>query len=167
MSDQYIGEIRMFAGNYAPVGWMLCQGQILPIDQNAALFQLIGTTYGGDGQQTFALPNLSSRVPLHPGSGFILGQTGGSETVTLNTQQIPSHSHTPTCDNNPGSAADPTGAVWAGEAGTGYAVGTAANANPNAGVIGRTGGSQPHDNMIPYLAINFIIALNGIFPSQS
>src|ERR1700692_4325695 len=104
MSQPFVGEIRMFGGNFAPLGWMFCEGQLLPISENETLFNLIGTTYGGDGQNTFALPNLQSRVPVHVGSGFALAQTGGAETVTLTTQQIPSHSHVPQCASGPGIA---------------------------------------------------------------
>jgi microcystin-dependent protein len=167
MSQPFIGEIRMFAGNFAPVGWSFCNGAIIPIDQNDALFNLIGTTYGGDGQTTFALPDLQSRVPVHVGPGFALGQTGGAETVTLTTSQIPAHSHAPLCNSGPGNQQDPTNGIWASpSSGTIYS--SAAPATPmNAGAVGSSGGSQPHDNMIPFLVINFIISLFGIFPSQS
>src|SRR5437763_3990474 len=113
MSSPFIGEIRMFAGNFAPVGWAFCNGAILPIDQNDALFNLIGTTYGGDGQTTFALPDLQSRVPIHVGPGFALGQSGGVETVTLTTNQIPAHSHLPQCSPNAGSQSGAQDGVWA------------------------------------------------------
>src|SRR5215471_8680210 len=113
MSGPVVGEIRMFAGNFAPAGWSFCNGALLPIDQNPTLFQLIGTTYGGDGQTTFALPNLQSRVPVHVGPGFALGQSGGAETVTLTTSQIPAHSHVPQCNSAAGTAAGPGGNVWA------------------------------------------------------
>src|SRR5437016_2080944 len=112
MSSPFIGEIRMFAGNFAPVGWAFCNGAVIPIDQNDALFNLIGTTYGGDGQTTFALPNLQSRVPIHVGPGFALGQSGGVESVTLTTSQIPAHSHVPLCNSNPGNQQGPGGGVW-------------------------------------------------------
>jgi microcystin-dependent protein len=166
MSSPFIGEIRMFAGNFAPVGWAFCNGAILPIDQNDALFNLIGTTYGGDGQTTFALPNLQSRLPVHVGPGFALGQAGGSETVTLTTSQIPAHSHVGQGSSDPATAVSPAGGVWA--------TGTAPQYSPLAGAvtmspaaIGSTGGSQPHDNMHPFLVINFILSLFGIFPSQT
>jgi len=177
MSSPFIGEIRMFAGNFAPVGWALCNGAIIPIDQNDALFNLIGTTYGGDGQTTFALPDLQSRVPIHVGSGFVLGQTGGTESVTLTTQQIPVHSHVPLAGSGlggNGASNTPNGTFLADEAITGnitptpFAYTTAAPATPlSPSAIGPAGGSQPHDNMIPFLCINFIIALFGIFPSQN
>src|SRR5579859_6106969 len=109
MSSPFIGEIRMFAGNFAPVGWAFCNGALMDIAQNDALFNLIGTTYGGDGQTTFALPDLQSRIPVHVGPGFALGQTGGVETVTLTTNQIPAHSHVPTCLGAPGNLSNPAG----------------------------------------------------------
>ena len=119
MSSPFIGEIRMFAGNFAPVGWAFCDGALIPISENDALFNLIGTTYGGDGQSTFALPNLQSRVPMHVGQGFALAQTGGVETVTLNTSQIPSHSHVPLA-NAAGSQTTPSNGVWAGSTSNQY-----------------------------------------------
>ena len=168
MSNPFVGEIRMFGGNFAPAGWMLCQGQLLPISENETLFNLIGTTYGGDGQSTFALPNLASRVPVHQGPSFILGQTGGVESVTLTTNQIPSHTHQATGYPVAGNSASPTGTRWASSADTAinpYAA-PPGDTTMNAGAIGTDGGSQPHDNMLPFLAINFSISLFGIFPSQ-
>ena len=166
MSQPFVGEIRMFAGNFAPVGWAFCQGQLLAISENETLFNLIGTTYGGDGQNTFALPNLASRVPVHVGPGFALGQAAGAETVTLTTSQIPAHSHVPQCFSNPGNLASPAGGVWANTNPT-----TIYDNNPPTNAmaptaLGSAGGSQPHDNMIPFLVINFIISLFGVFPSQ-
>ena len=168
MSQPFIGEIRMFAGNFAPVGWSFCNGAIIPIDQNDALFNLIGTTYGGDGQTTFALPNLQSRVPIHVGPGFALGQSGGTESVTLTTSQIPAHSHVPLCFATAGDSDKPDNNFWAGATGTTIYD----NTNPPsigmaAAAVASTGGSQPHDNMIPFLVINFILSLFGVFPSQS
>ena len=166
MSGPFVGEIRMFAGNFAPAGWSFCNGALVPIDQNPTLFQLIGTTYGGDGQTTFALPDLQSRVPVHVGPGFALGQSGGVETVTLTTSQIPAHSHVPQCSNAAGTQAGPGGAVWAVAQSNIYSdVAPTLGMAPQA--IGSAGGSQPHDNMIPFLVINFIISLFGVFPSQS
>ena len=168
MSSPFIGEIRMFAGNFAPVGWAFCNGALIPISENDALFNLIGTTYGGDGQNTFALPNLQSCVPVHVGPGFALGQSGGAESVTLTTSQIPAHSHMPLCNSNAGTAAGPAGNVWAvpNPSVTIYSdVAPSLAMDPAA--VGLTGGSQPHDNMIPFLVINFIISLFGIFPSQT
>ena len=169
MSQSYIGEIRMFAGNFAPAGWALCAGQLLAISENDALFNLIGTTYGGDGQTTFALPDLRSRVPMHQGSGHVLGEMGGVEAVTLTTSQIPAHSHIAQA-SSAGSATSPSGGVWANSPALQFA--PVSPAPPplvamNAGVMAASGGSQPHDNMLPYLAINFIISLFGIYPSQS
>jgi microcystin-dependent protein len=171
MSQPFIGEIRMFAGNFAPAGWMLCQGQLLPISENDALFTLLGTTYGGDGQNTFALPNLSSRVPMHQGTGpglstRILGESGGTESVTLTTNQIPNHSHPALCvgGTNTGSAASPGGNVWASQASVAVYANQPPADNMAPGAAAPTGGSQPHDNMIPFLPINFIISLFGIFP---
>jgi microcystin-dependent protein len=166
----YVGEIRMFGGNFAPNGWMFCQGQTLAISENETLFQLIGTTYGGDGQSTFALPNLSSRVPVHQGGGFTIGEAGGVETVTLTVNQIPTHTHQATGYAVAGNSASPTGTRWASSADTAinpYGLPAAADATMAAAAIAIEGGSQPHDNMIPYLAINFIISLFGIFPSQN
>src|SRR5581483_8504084 len=153
----YVGEIRMFAGNFAPAGWAFCQGQTLPISENETLFQLIGTTYGGDGQETFNLPNLASRVPLHMGNGgggsYIIGEAAGSESVTLTTSQIPVHSHPPLCLNTNGGNSAPTGALWAQTAAAPYANVTPATAMA-ANAVGNAGGSQPHDNMVPFLCIN-------------
>jgi len=156
----------MFAGNFAPAGWSFCNGALIPISENDTLFNLIGTTYGGDGQSTFALPNLQSRFPMHVGPGFTLGQTGGAETVTLNLSQIPAHSHVPLCLSTDGSAGTPANDLWAASSINQFSnVAPTLAMNPVA--IGMTGGSQPHDNMIPYLAINFILSLFGVFPSQT
>jgi microcystin-dependent protein len=181
MSSPYVGEIRMFGGNFAPVGWALCQGQLMPISENEVLFNLIGTTYGGDGQSTFAPPNLQSRVPMHAGTNagitYQLGEMAGSESVTLTVNQMPGHSHVPMAKSAPGTAAvsAPGGNIFADEV-----VPTAPNPMvfaylppdgnqktfaPNA--LGASGGSQPHDNMLPFLCVNFIISLFGIFPTQN
>jgi microcystin-dependent protein len=166
MGTPYVGEIRMFAGNFAPAGWMLCQGQLLPISEYDVLFNLIGTTYGGDGQSTFALPNLQSRVPVHQGSGFVLSQNGGEETVTVTISQIPAHTHVPQANSGTGAQASPAGNLWANSANLPYSS-NAPSASMDPAAIGLTGGSQPHDNMIPFLAINFIISLFGVYPSQN
>lgn len=156
----------MFAGNFAPAGWAFCNGALMPISENETLFTLIGTTYGGDGQSTFALPNLQSRVPVHVGPGFALGQSGGAETVTLTTSQIPAHAHVPQAATTGGQNAPPNNVWGPGGAVNLYAQGPASLAmNPSA--IGGAGGSQPHDNMLPFLAVNFIISLFGVFPSQT
>ena len=177
MGEPYIGEIRMFAGNFAPAGWMFCSGQLLPISENDALFNLIGTTYGGDGQTTFALPNLQSRVPIHMGQGsglsnYQLGEIGGVETVTLTTQQMPSHTHAAGCGDVAGGGqnANPANAIWHISDVLQYA--NPATSGPPTGVMKNTaislvGGSQPHDNMLPYLALNYIISLFGVFPSPT
>src|SRR5579872_5758301 len=158
MSSPFIGEIRMFGGNFAPAGWAFCDGSLIPISENDTLFNLIGTTYGGDGQTTFALPNLQSRVPVHVGPGFALGQSGGVETVTLNVNQIPLHSHTPLGFGTAGSQPSPLNGIWAGSSPSLNSYTTTAPGSPFSNdAIGFTGGSQPHDNMIPYLCVNFIL----------
>ena len=159
----------MLGGNFAPAGWAFCNGALMPISENETLFNLIGTTYGGDGQSTFALPNLQSRVPVHVGPGFALGQVGGTESVTLTTNQIPSHSHIPQANSASGSSADPTNGFWATNADTAVSEYTTApdGSLMNVSALDAAGGSQPHDNMIPFLAVNFIISLFGIFPSPS
>ncbi|MBR0757584.1 phage tail protein [Bradyrhizobium jicamae] len=167
MSQPFVGEIRMFGGNFAPVGWMLCQGQTLPISGNEVLFQLIGTTYGGDGQSTFNLPNLQGRLPMHQGSSFVMGQSAGVESVTLTTQQLPVHSHALSASLNNATSSTVAGNV-VGVVGATQIYREVAAASPMAAqACTPTGGSQPHDNMQPYLAINFIISLFGVFPSQT
>jgi microcystin-dependent protein len=165
MSSPFVGEIRMFGGNFAPQGWAFCDGALMAIDQNDTLFQLIGTTYGGDGQTTFALPNLQSRIPLHSGSGFTLGQTGGVETVTLTTNQIPAHVHVPQANSNAGTQSSPSGGVWAQSTLNQFSS-AAPSVSMAPAALGLSGGSQPHDNMMPFLAVNFILSLFGVFPSQ-
>jgi microcystin-dependent protein len=167
MASPYIGEIRIFAGNFAPAGWAFCDGTIQSIAINNTLFNLIGTTYGGDGQQTFALPNLLGRVPVHIGTGFVLGQLAGNETVTLTINQIPVHSHIPAA-NSVGNSDSPAGNVWAATSGNFKPYGPGPdNAVINAASIAFSGGSQPHDNMIPFQVINYIISLYGVFPTQN
>lgn len=174
MSEPFIAEIKIFGGNFAPRNFALCDGQLLAIAQNTALFSLLGTTYGGDGRTTFALPDLRGRVPIHPGNGpgltsRRLGERGGAEDVTLNVNQIPAHNHSANAVTPAGNSNDAAGNYWADDAGVSsgtYHTGPA-NAAMNAGTIGNTGGSQPHPNMQPFLAVNFIIALFGIFPSRS
>jgi microcystin-dependent protein len=173
MSQPYIGEVRIFAGNFAPAGWAFCDGSILPISQYTALFQLIGTTYGGDGQNTFALPDLRGRVPIHQGNDgvgnvYVLAQAGGVETVALTTNQIPAHTHIPIAAlNGTGNPVNsPAGNVWSGW--TGGQFDTAApSVSMSAAAVGSSGGSQPHDNMVPFVAVNFIFSLFGVFPSQT
>ena len=166
MAQPFIGEIRMFGGSFAPAGWMFCDGQLLPISENDALFTIIGTTYGGDGQETFALPDLQGRIPVHQGNGKILGEGAGAESVTLTTQQIPVHNHPMLCSSAVGTQSSPSLNFFAAS-GTQLYVdpGIAAPVNMKNTMVGITGGSQPHENMAPYLCISFIISLFGIFPS--
>jgi microcystin-dependent protein len=166
MAQPYVGEIRMFAGNFAPAGWLFCEGQLLPISENETLFQLIGTTYGGDGEETFALPDLRGRIPMHQGKEFILAQTGGVEEVTLTVQQIPSHNHALIATAGAANSTDPTNRVSAKPSKNLYRSGDATNPMAPQS-IGSTGGSQPHTNFQPYLCVDFIISLFGIFPSQT
>jgi microcystin-dependent protein len=167
MAQPYVGEIRMFAGNFAPAGWMFCEGQLLPISEYETLFNLIGTTYGGDGQSTFSLPDMRGRIPIHMGNGFTLAETGGVETVTLTVSQIPSHSHPVLASGNNGSANSAQGNVTAQNTLVQVYRAQPPNQNFNAQAVGSTGGSQPHNNFQPYLCIDFIISLFGIFPSQT
>ena len=166
MSTPYIGEIRIFAGNYAPQGWAFCDGSLLSISEFDTLFNLIGTTYGGDGQTTFALPDLRGRIPVHQGAGFVLGQSGGAEAVTLTTAQLPAHTHLPQAQSTPATSRAPGGNVWAVTAATRYSPAPLAS-TLDAGAIQAAGGGQPHDNLMPGLCVNFIISLFGIFPSQN
>jgi microcystin-dependent protein len=170
MAQPYVGEIRMFAGNFAPAGWMFCEGQLLPISENETLFQLIGTTYGGDGESTFALPDLRGRIPIHQGNGFILAETGGAEEITLTTQQIPSHTHAVLATDNVATGTPPTNtSVLAGSSEvsvTPYgADAPLTSLNPQS--VSPVGGSQPHTNFQPYLCVDFIISLFGLFPSPT
>jgi microcystin-dependent protein len=175
MSEPFIAEIRIFAGNFAPRSWAFCDGQLLPIAQNTALFSLVGTTYGGDGRTTLGLPNLSGRIPMHPGNGpgltsRRLGESGGVETVTLTEAQIPVHSHQMQGVNNPGLVKSPSPEVAvARSSGTaGYQTDSSSNLAAMAPeTIEDAGGTQPHDNMQPHLALNYIIALTGLFPSRN
>ena len=178
MSDPYLGEIRIFAGNFAPVGWSFCNGSLVAISENEALFALVGTTYGGDGINTFGLPNLQGRAPMHQGNGLgltsrTMGETAGTETVTLVTNNLPQHTHNLVATTAAGTTAAPSGMMFATMPSTFHAY-----TNPQSGdtlvesdfasnAIGSSGGSQPHENMMPYMAINYIIALEGIFPSQN
>jgi len=175
MAQPYVGEIRMFGGNFAPAGWMFCSGQLLPISEYETLFNLIGTTYGGDGQTTFALPQLQSRVPMHMGTlggtTVTLAQTGGTETVTLTTQQIPQHIHSMLASGT-GSVAPPTNALPSPGGGSvtglqAYQPTGGATTALSSNMLQMTGGNQPHSNMQPYLCISFIISLFGIFPTPT
>jgi microcystin-dependent protein len=167
MAQPYVGEIRMFGGNFAPAGWMFCEGQLLPISENETLFQLIGTTYGGDGQETFALPDLRGRIPIHQGNGFILAEAAGTEEVTLSTQQIPVHNHPLVAASTAGNAVTPGGNLPANSTSVKPYISEPPDGNFNAGAIGIDGGSQPHTNFQPYLCVDFIISLFGIFPSPT
>jgi microcystin-dependent protein len=168
MAQPYVGEIRMFAGNFAPYGWMFCEGQIISIAEYETLFTLIGTTYGGDGQETFALPDLRGRIPIHQGN-FVIGETGGVEEVTLTTQQIPAHSHPFLASQNNGGVSTPNNTTFGRNTSADFYNPDAniglVQINPNS--IGAVGGSQPHNNFQPYLCVDFIISLYGIFPSPS
>ena len=169
MAQPYVGEIRMFAGNFAPAGWMFCEGQLLPISENETLFQLIGTTYGGDGQSTFGLPDLRGRIPIHQGNGFILAETGGAEEITLTVSQIPAHTHPLLGSTSTATSNDPASNVGGRvTAAATFPYGTDAPLQPMSPLsIGPTGGSQPHTNFQPYLCVDFIISLFGLFPSPT
>lgn len=172
MAEPFLSEIRIFSFNFAPKGWALCNGQLLPINQNQALFSLLGTTYGGNGQTNFALPNLQGRSQLHVGNGFTLGQSGGQSAHTVTMSELPQHTHF--LSNNMciggnvinAALGDPTNNYWANNGKNQYATNTFDKVmHPSA--VTNTGGSQPHNNMMPYLVLNFCIALQGIFPSQT
>lgn len=167
MSDQFIGEIRMFAGDYAPQGWLFCHGQALPINSNQALYALIGTTYGGDGYTTFKLPDLRGRAPIHYSSSYPLGQMGGSEQVTLSLPQLPSHTHVPHAKSvqSETTSHTPAGQVWGFSDLTNYQTGSP-NASMSSVAIASNGSNFPHNNMMPSLVVHFIIATDGIFPSE-
>ena len=172
MAEPFLSEIRIFSFNFAPKGWALCNGQLLPINQNQALFSLLGTTYGGNGQTNFALPNLRGRASVHVGSGHTLGEAAGSSAVTVNIQQLPTHTHF--LSNNMAVVSDTTNATQGAPAGNNWAntgkvqwCTSPPNATMNPQAVTNVGGSQPHTNMQPYLVLNFCIALQGIFPSQT
>jgi microcystin-dependent protein len=165
MAEPFLGEVKIISWNFPPKGWAFCNGQLMPINQNQALFSILGTTYGGDGRVTFGLPNLQGRTPVHVGDGIALGELGGESTHTLNISEIPAHNHVPAGSSTVGSLTSASGNLWG-----------ASNANPfgasstnamNPACVLPVGGSQPHENMSPYLVLNFIIALQGIFPSQN
>ena len=172
MPEPYVGEIRMFAGNFAPNGWMFCEGQTLPIAENEVLFQLIGTTYGGDGQETFNLPNLASRVPIHMGAGpdgttYQLGEMAGTEQETLTVNQIPIHTHPLLASTAVGTSNTASGNVTSHSVSVKMYVAEQPTASMNPNAVSPAGGSQPHENCQPFLCINFIISLFGVFPSQT
>ncbi|MBB6734244.1 phage tail protein [Cohnella zeiphila] len=171
MSDQYLGEIRMFSGNYAPQGWAFCNGQILSVNENQALFSILGGTYGGDGKTTFALPDLRGRVPIHNGTSpqsgtkFAIGQKGGTETVTLTEAQLPAHTHTVNAQSAPGTNTNPTNSFWATSTVKEYST-AAPNLTMSAAAVSYEGANQEHDNMMPFFPVTFIIATQGLYPSQ-
>src|SRR5438128_2483000 len=174
MSNPFVAEIRIFTGNFAPKGWALCDGQLMPISQNTALFSLLGTTYGGDGKSTFALPDLQGCAPMQAGQGpglslRDLGETAGEQTVTLLQTEMPSHTHLPVASNGGGGVLSPANAVWAGDAGRNPAprFNSAQNVQMSPFATAITGGNLPHNNLPPFLGLTFIIALQGVFPARS
>lgn len=167
MSSPFIGEIRMFAGNFAPAGWALCDGQLLAIAENDTLFALVGTTYGGDGQTTFALPDLRGRIPIHSGGGHVQGESAGIETITLAPGQMPVHGHSLQATGVAADRRGPKGALFAVTEEPLYAAPPASPPNLDGGALGAAGSNQAHENVQPYLCVNFIIALFGIFPSRN
>jgi microcystin-dependent protein len=168
MSEPFLGEIMIVAFNFAPKGWALCNGQLLPINQNQALFSILGTTYGGNGQTTFALPNFQARVPIHVGQGHTLGESGGQASVTLTGAELPPHTHAVNCSAAPATSQDPGGNVWAAESTGQFSLyRKTPDSTLAASAIGLTGGSQAHENLQPFLGLTFVIALQGIFPSQN
>lgn len=170
MTDPFVGEIRLFAGNFAPLNWAFCNGQLVAISENTALYQLLGTTYGGDGVETFALPNLQGRLPYHQGPGFVIGQVAGTETVTLTSQQLPSHNHLAQANTAAGTSDTPSNQVWATASVNLFATpgsGVSADTTLDAATIAPNSGSQPHDNLPPFVCVSFIISLAGLFPQQN
>jgi microcystin-dependent protein len=172
LSSPFVAEIRMFCGNFAPIGWALCNGQLLPISQNTALFSILGTTYGGDGKTTFALPNLQGMSPMGQGDGSgltpaVLGQVGGTATVALTTSEIPAHTHRALGVAHAGSSPSPSGSTWAKEGHELYTSSASARTSMNPAALASQGDGQPHNNLPPYLVVNFIIALQGVFPPRS
>lgn len=167
MASPFLGQITVFSFGYAPKGWALCNGQLLPINQNQALFSLLGTFYGGDGRTSFGLPNLQGRVPVHMGSGFTLGQSGGEDNHTLLVTELPAHSHQANCSMSAATVASPAGKFWAADNAGNLPYSTTGAAAMAGGSITPTGGGQPHNNLAPYIGLNFAIAMQGIFPSQN
>jgi microcystin-dependent protein len=165
MSEPFLGEIKVISWNFPPKGWAFCNGQLLPINQNQALFSILGTTYGGDGRVNFALPNLQGRTPVHAGNNIILGELGGETAHTVNISEMPAHNHVPVGSSTQASASSAAGNLWAAVGVNPYDPSPDTSMNP--ACILPTGGSQPHENMPPYLVLNFVIALQGIFPSQN
>jgi microcystin-dependent protein len=164
MSEPFLGEVKIISWNFPPKGWTFCNGQLLPINQNQALFSILGTTYGGDGRVNFGLPNLQGRTPMHIGNGFVLGELGGETAHTLNISELPGHNHVPVGNPATPTVATPAGNLWCSNTKL-YATTPTGAMIP--GCVLPTGGSQPHENMSPYLVVNMIIALQGIFPSPN
>ena len=167
MAEPFLSEIRIMSFSFAPKGWAMCNGQLLPINQNQALFSLLGTTYGGDGRVNFALPNLQGRTPIHTGSGFTLGERGGEQAHTLTISELPTHTHSAKASSSDGNIVVPTGNVLASSLNQSYRAPDNALTSLAPGTIANVGGSQAHLNMQPFLALSFCIALQGIFPSQT
>jgi microcystin-dependent protein len=167
MSEPFLAEIKVISWNYAPRGWAFCDGQLLPINQNQALFSILGTTYGGNGTSNFALPNLQWRIPMHVGNGLLLGQLGGEVDHTLILSEMPAHSHPAVCNSGTGTQTSPSGNVWAQDNNGNAPYSNGGGSGMSLREISTTGGSQPHLNLAPYLTLNFVIALQGIFPSRS
>jgi microcystin-dependent protein len=174
MANPFVAEIRIFPFNFAPKGWAFCDGQILPLSQNTALFSLLGTTYGGDGKSNFALPNMQGNAPMHPGQGpglslHDLGETGGSDTVTLLESEIPSHSHTPMSSTTSAASPTPGPTVMFGKSNgiAAYSSTTTGLVQLNDNAVAPAGGDQPHNNLMPYLTLNFCIALQGVYPPRT
>jgi microcystin-dependent protein len=167
MAQPFVGEIRMFAGNFAPAGWAFCEGQLLPISENETLFQLIGTTYGGDGESTFALPDLRGRIPIHQGNGFILAETGGAESISLTVPQIAAHSHPMLGSSDIANSPNPESNVVARSGQVNMFINSAPTVAMSAQSVTPVGGSQPHTNFQPYLCVNYILSLFGLYPSPT
>lgn len=167
MGQPYVGEIRMFAGTFAPLGWEFCDGALMPISENETLFNLIGTTYGGDGESTFARPDLRGRIPIHQGNGFILAETGGAEEITLTVNQIPNHGHAAIGVMSAGDQTSAGGALPASATTLTPYLNQAPDTAFNAASVGLTGGSEPHTNLQPYLCLNYIISLFGLYPQPT
>jgi microcystin-dependent protein len=166
MSEPFLGEIKIISWNFPPKGWAFCNGALMQINQNQALFSILGTTYGGDGMRTFGLPNLQGRTPMHVGNGIVLGELGGETTHTLNISELPAHTHVPTGSSAGATISTPSGNLWSAQQTKPFTT-AASNNSMKPACITTTGGNQPHENMSPYLVLNFIIALQGIFPSQN